>query len=116
MDATPPATGKSSTGLDENLAAAMCYVAGFITGAAFLLIERDSRFVRFHALQSTVTFLGVAVLHLVVNVVPILGVLLSVFVIFPATVVLWLILIVKAYRGERFKLPVVGDFVEQQLR
>lgn len=116
MDATPPATGKSSTGLDENLAAAMSYVAGFITGAAFLLIERDNRFVRFHALQSTVTFLGVAVLHLVVNVVPILGALLSVFVIFPATVVLWLFLIVKAYRGERFKLPVVGDFVEQQLR
>jgi uncharacterized membrane protein len=115
-DTTPSAPGKSSTGLDGNVAAAMSYVAGFITGIGFLLLEQENRFVRFHALQSTVTFLAIAALHLAVNVVPILGALLSLFVIFPATVVLWLVLIVKAYRGERFKLPVVGDFVEQQLR
>jgi uncharacterized membrane protein len=115
-DATPSATGKSSTGLDGNLAAALTYAAGFITGVVFLLIERENQFVRFHALQSTITFLGVALLHVAVNVVPILGALVSIFVIFPATVVLWLLLMIQAYRGARFKLPFIGDFAEQQLR
>lgn len=114
--ATPPAVGKSSTGLDGHVAAALTYVAGFITGVGFLLVERDSQFVRFHALQSTIAFLGIALLHVAVNVVPILGALLSLFVIFPATVVVWLLLMIQAYRGNRFKLPVIGDFVEQQLR
>src|SRR5262245_54059556 len=51
----PPAqTAKSSTGLDENIAALLSYVAGWITGLVFFLIEKDSRLVRFHAMQSLI--------------------------------------------------------------
>ena len=51
----PPAQlAKSSTGLDENLAALLSYVAGWITGLVFFLIEKDSRLVRFHAMQSLI--------------------------------------------------------------
>src|SRR6476659_5980561 len=51
----PPAqTAKSSTGLDENVAALLSYIAGWITGLVFFLIEKDSRLVRFHAMQSLI--------------------------------------------------------------
>ena len=107
---------KSSTGLDPNLAALLAYGAGFLSGIALLVIEKDSAFVRFHALQSTAAFLLIAAVCLVVNAVPVLGQLVTVFLLWPATVVLWLVLMFKAYQGERFKLPVVGEFAEQQLR
>jgi uncharacterized membrane protein len=48
--------GRSSTGLDENVAGFFCYILGFITGIVFLVVEKRSSFVRFHAMQSTITF------------------------------------------------------------
>src|SRR3954466_11630516 len=55
MSSQPPAqTAKSSTGLDENIAALLSYIAGWITGLVFFLIEKDSRLVRFHAMQSLI--------------------------------------------------------------
>src|SRR6185369_8769164 len=50
----PSAPGKSSTGLDENIAALLSYIAGWISGLVFFLIEKDSRLVRFHAMQSLI--------------------------------------------------------------
>ena len=47
---------KSSTGLDENIAGLLCYVLGWISGLVFLLLERDSNFVKFHAVQSIIVF------------------------------------------------------------
>ena len=58
MNAELSGLDKSSTGLDPNLAAALAYLLGFLTGILFLVIEKDSKFVRFHALQSTMVFLG----------------------------------------------------------
>jgi uncharacterized membrane protein len=107
---------KSSTGLEPNLAGLLAYVAGFVSGIALLVIEKHSPFVRFHALQSTAAFLLIAAVYVVVNTVPVLGQLVTVFLLWPATVVLWLVLMFKAYQGERFKLPVVGEFAERQLR
>src|SRR6185369_15280 len=53
VSSQPPAqAGKSSTGLDENLAALLSYVFGWISGLIFFLIEKESRLVRFHAMQS----------------------------------------------------------------
>src|SRR4051812_40280489 len=63
----------SSTGLDPNLAAALAYLGGALSGVAFLILERQSKFVRFHAMQSTMTFLGVLVLHLLFVSTPIIG-------------------------------------------
>jgi uncharacterized membrane protein len=53
MQNQPPVqTAKSSTGLDENIAALLSYVFGWVSGLIFFLMEKDSRLVRFHAMQS----------------------------------------------------------------
>jgi uncharacterized membrane protein len=109
----PP--GRSSTGLDENLAAALSYLLGFITGIVFLVIEKDSRFVRFHAMQSTITFLLVFVVQLALASIPFLGWLLSgPFIV--AVAILWLVLMFKALQRQAFKLPYIGAWAEQQIQ
>ena len=101
-------------GVTENLEGLFCYVLGWVTGLIFLLIEQKNAFVRFHALQSLVTFLALFILSVVIGFIPVLGILVG-LVLWPLGVVLWIVLMVKAYKGERYKLPVVGDFVEKQL-
>ena len=105
---------KTALGLDENLEGVLCYVLGFLTGIVFLILEKKSSFVRFHAMQSTVTFIGIFVLSAVLGFIPIIGWIL-IPVLYLLSLVLWLLLMYKAYVGERFKLPVVGDFAEKQV-
>jgi uncharacterized membrane protein len=112
---TATGSGGSSTGLDRNLAAALSYLLGFITGIVFLLIEKNDKFVRFHAMQSTLVFLAVMVLNVVVGVLPFVGWLLQIFVIWPLSVALWLVLLYKAFSGEKFKLPYFGDMAESKI-
>jgi uncharacterized membrane protein len=109
----PPIPEKSSTGLEVNLAAALTYLFGFITGIVFLAIEKDSKFVRFHAMQSTITFLGLFVLNMILTV-SLVAAIISLLLV-PVTFILWLILMFKAYQGEKFKLPYIGDLAEQQI-
>ena len=99
----------AGTGLPKNTAAALSYVLGWLTGIVFLLIEKDP-FVRFHAMQSIITF-G---LLTIISFVPIIGWLLSPLAMIVGFV-LWLVLIFKAYQGEEFKLPVIGDFAKKQV-
>jgi uncharacterized membrane protein len=96
--------GKSSTGMDENIAGLLCYVAGWITGLIFFLIEKDSKFVKFHAMQSIITFVAVVILCWIPFVNIIVGIL---------ALVLWILLMVKAYQGVKYKLPVIGDLAEK---
>ena len=56
---------KTSLGLDENVEALLSYILGWVTGIVFLVIEKNSKFVRFHAMQSTITFLGFTVLSFI---------------------------------------------------
>lgn len=115
MNVPPPLTEKSSTGLDANVAAALCYLAWFVTGIIFLVVEKDSKFVKFHAMQSVILFLPMAVVQMVLWSIPFLGWLLG-FFLWIASLLVWLVLMFKAFQGERFKLPVVGDLAEQQVR
>ena len=101
--------GRSSTGLDENVAGFFCYLLGFITGIVFIMVEKESRFVKFHAKQSTITFLGLFVIILLLGWIPVVGFLIWIF-----TLILWLILMVKALRGEKYILPIVGKLVEEK--
>lgn len=103
------ATTKTGTGLPKNTAAALSYVLGWLTGIVFLLIEKDP-FVRFHAMQSTIVFGILTILSFV----PVVGWILSPLVMIVGFA-LWLVLIYKAYQGEEFKLPWVGDFAKKQL-
>jgi len=96
------------TGLPRNTAAALSYVLGWLTGIIFLLIEKD-KFVRFHAMQSIVTFGLLTVLSFV----PVVGWLLSPLLMIVGFI-LWLVLIFKAYQGEEFKLPWIGEFAQKQ--
>jgi len=101
-------------GVTENLEGLFCYVLGWVTGLVFLLLEQKNAFVRFHALQSLITFLALFIISTVIGFIPVLGILVG-LVLWPLGVVLWIVLMVKAYKGERYKLPVIGDFVERQL-
>jgi uncharacterized membrane protein len=103
----------SSTGLDPNIAGLLCYLVGFITGVVFLIIEKENRFVRFHAYQSLAVFGALFVLSLAVGVIPVIGTLVRILLA-PVCLILWIVLMVKAYQGERFKLPVAGDWAEEQ--
>jgi len=104
----------SSTGLDPKLAGLLCYLLGWITGVIFLVIEKSDDSVRFHAYQSTATFGALFVLGIVVGWLPVVGPVLG-MLLGPVTLILWIVLMLKAFQGERFKLPVVGDWAEEQL-
>ena len=92
----------------------MAYALGWITGVALLLTERENRFVRFHAMQSTIVFGVLCALWFVGLSIPIIGWLISFMLIPPLSAALWVLLIVKAYRGQRFKLPFAGDIAEER--
>jgi uncharacterized membrane protein len=117
------AAEKSSTGLEANVAAALCYIQPI--GVVFLFLEQSSAFVRFHAMQSTfllaaaiVTWIAFSILSGIMIIVPILGWLFSAllwFVLAIGMLIVWVMCLVKALQGERFKLPYLGDLAEQQL-
>ncbi len=104
---------KTSMGVEENVAAVLCYVVGWITGIVFLVLEKENKFVRFHAFQSLLTFLPLSVLGWILGWIPFLGWALAGLV-WLLIVILWLILMFKAYKGEKYKLPIAGDIAEKQ--
>jgi len=109
-----PVEIKTSTGMNQNVAGLLCYLAGWITGLIFFLIEKENKFVRFHAMQSLITFGGLTVLYIVLGFIPIIGWML-VPVLGLVQLVLWILLMVKAYQGVLFKLPVIGDLAEKNI-
>ena len=132
MQNPPPATaGKSSTGLDENIAALLAYIFGWVSGLIFFLIEKDSKLVRFHGMQSILLSVSVGVLcFVVVIIMTVLGLILSQvsdvlaslvgilsmllwLVLSLGILIAWIMCLVKAYQGQFFKLPVIGNFAEK---
>ena len=107
--------GTTASGLDANLAAALAYAVGWVSGLVFLFFEENNKFVRFHAFQSVIVFGGLSLAWMVALSIPFLGWIVAFLVIPPVSAVLWLILMFKAYQGERYKLPGVGDIVEQRV-
>lgn len=101
---------KSGLGLPRNTTAALAYVLGLVTGIIVLLVEKSDDYVRYHALQSialSIVWFGGWVVLMVVPVLgwillPIWGLLMFVF---------WLVAIVKAWQGQWFRLPVIGEYV-----
>ncbi|MBX0359386.1 DUF4870 domain-containing protein [Halobacillus sp. Nhm2S1] len=106
---------KSSTGLEENTGGLLAYLLGFISGIVFLIIEKENQFIRFHAMQSVILFGFFFIFGFVVNFIPIIGLFVSLLMA-PVTLVLWIVLMVKAYQGERYHLPVTGKMAEEQLQ
>jgi len=114
---------KTGTGLKKETSAALSYVLGFVTGIIFLIIEKDP-FVRFHAMQSIAVSLAFFVLSWILGIISVfLG--LTVFLAWVGPLlsgilmiggfVLWLMLIYKAYQGEKWQVPYIGKFVERMV-
>ena len=102
-------TGNTSTGLQQNIAGLLCYVLGWITGIIFLIIEKDDKFVRFHAWQSVIVFGILTVLGIIFNWVWFLG-----YIVWAISVIAWIVLMYKAYKGEKYKVPIAGNIAEKQ--
>lgn len=105
---------KTSTGIKANVEGALCYLLWFISGLTFILIEKENKFVRFHAMQSIFTFGAVFVLLIILNLIPVIGWLISPFVMV-AGIILWVFLMIKAYRGKHYKLPMIGDMAQKSI-
>lgn len=103
---------KTSLGLDENVEAILAYAGVWVTGLIFLFIEKKNNHVRFHAMQSLITFFSLFIASSLVLVIPVLGVIISSLITFVGTV-LWFLLMYKAYNGKLFKLPYVGNLAEE---
>jgi uncharacterized membrane protein len=107
-------------GMQPNVAAGLSYVLGWVTGLVFFLVEKQNRFVRFHAMQSILFFGGLTVLNIVLNVISgfdiifisgiaaLLGYLIGL-----VGFVGWIVLLINGFQGKYFKLPIVGDYAER---
>jgi uncharacterized membrane protein len=105
-------------GLQENVAGLLCYVLGWLTGLVFLLIDKRP-FVKFHAAQSIVVFGALFILRLVFifagwsgglvgwGIIGMLSILVSLF-----TLVIWILLMIKAYQHEMFRVPIAADIAD----
>jgi|KBSSwiStaDraftv2_1062776.scaffolds.fasta_scaffold656440_2 uncharacterized membrane protein len=127
----PVQAGKSSTGLDENVAALLAYLFNWVSGLIFFLIEKDSRLVRFHAMQSilltgSAIVVGVVLyvawivitiaLAMMSDVLASLGGLvigLLIFAFWVCVLIAFILCMIKAYQKQYFKLPVIGNFAEK---
>ncbi|WKZ25479.1 MAG: hypothetical protein QY322_03780 [bacterium] len=105
--------GKTATGLNKETSGALAYVLGPITGVLFLILEKDS-FVRFHAMQSIVVFVGLFAIQAMLGITIILAILVPLVGI--VGFILWLMLIYKAWQGEEWEVPFLGKFARQILK
>jgi uncharacterized membrane protein len=105
---------KATFGLDENVASAICYLLIWITGLIFYLVEKENKMVKFHALQSLITFLPLQIIYWILSYVFWWSGITSILMILVGLImfILWIVLMIKAYQGERYKLPVVGDIAD----
>ncbi|MGI9066600.1 MAG: DUF4870 domain-containing protein [Pyrinomonadaceae bacterium] len=133
---SPPGAPKSGSGLEPNIAAALSYI--WIVGVIFYLLEKENRFIRFHAMQSILFGIANSILMVVLVIVGFvltfafgiggamvgggIGTLVS-MLIWLIWLLFWLIGIalfatlifaaVKAYQGQMFKLPIIGNMAEK---
>ena len=115
----------TSTGLAANVAGALAYVLGPITGIAFYVLEKENRFVRFHAAQSiTVSVVLIAlsialsILSAVLAFIPVLGWIAALLLSLGLGLlgfVLWLLLMWKAYNGIEWEAPIAGSFARKMV-
>jgi len=121
-----PAPVAQAGGMTENVASALCYLAGIITGIIFLVLApyNQSKIVRFHAFQSIFFSIAWIILSVAISILSAIllamssaiGILISLFhlVLGLGGLLLWLFLMWKAYNNQKFVLPIVGPLAEKQ--
>jgi uncharacterized membrane protein len=109
---------KTDLGIEVCYTAPLAYVFGWISGAALLLLERNNRYVRFHAAQSVVWFGGLSLAGAILGVLPLLSVL-AALVIGPVVLLSWILLVYRAWfdsrTSEPLRLPMVADLADRLL-
>jgi len=110
-----PDAMRSSTGLEVNIAGLLCYLIPFLSGLLFLLLEKNSRFVKFHAMQAVLTFGTLFAAYYIADLIPLIDGLIR-FLIRVSGFVLWILLMVKAYGKEWYRLPFVGEMAEKHIQ
>ena len=114
----PSSPQKTSMGLEPNLAGALSYLCGWLTGLIFYLMEKENNFVRFHAFQSILSSAAFTVIFIargIIGHIPFVGwlVLIAYPVVGIASFICWILAMIKAYQGQRFHFPIVGDIAER---
>ena len=128
MTAPHPATNTTSTGQQPNVAGALSYLLGIITGIAFLVLEKENRFVRFHAAQSIVIsgayivfWIAFSILTTVLAMIPVLGWIVGILAVIVSLglglgfFVLWLFLMWQAFQGKEWEAPIVGAYARRMM-
>jgi len=123
---SPGAEAPVAAGMTENMASALCYALGLITGIIFLVLPdyNKNRNIKFHAFQSIFMHLGIIACYFVLGIVgfmlrgiPLIGALFS-FLLWSllglGAFLLWLFMLFKTYNGEKIVLPVIGDLAQKQ--
>jgi uncharacterized membrane protein len=112
--------------MSANTAGLLCYVAGWITGIVFVVLEKKSKFVKFHAWQSIMTFGVLTVVQIILSIIGTIAWATSPFwgpwwfahvlgiIVWVITVGLWIALILLAYQGKMWKVPLAGNWAEKQ--
>ncbi len=120
----PPPPIAQAPGLTNNVASALCYLFGLITGIIFLVIApyNQSKTVRFHAFQSIFGSIAVIIISIVLAI--FIGILVTVTHIWSLVFVyrlydllifvVWLYMMYTAYTNKKIKLPIIGDLAEKQ--
>jgi uncharacterized membrane protein len=109
---------ETKLGVSENIAGLLAYILGWISGIILLVIEKENKFVRFHAAQSVVLYLGLFILDFILGLLASISYIGFIFglismLIALVSFVLWLFLMFKAYKGEMYRLPVIADYADQ---
>lgn len=120
---TQPPTGQG-TGLAPNVASLICYICMPITSIIFLIIEKENVDVRFHAWQGTAFGIGYILVIIALEILAaifgaiasVLGIIIGFFIPIVGLIafVVWIVCLIKAYQGERWRIPVVGDFAAKK--
>ncbi len=125
FSAIPNPNGPTSMGMDANVAAGLSYLFSIVGGLIFYFGEKQNRFVRFHAMQSIlfnvfwivlfiVLFTVQSFLYASVILIPLGFVFTCLTILLPlALLAVWIVLMVYAFQGKYFKLPVIGDYAEK---
>ena len=120
---TQPPTGQG-TGLAPNIASLICYICMPITSIIFLIIEKENVDVRFHAWQGTAFGIGYILVIIALEILAaifgaiasVLGIIIGFFIPIVGLIafVVWIVCLIKAYQGERWRIPIVGDFAAKK--
>lgn len=118
--APTPASNPASGGMADNTAGMLAYIT-IVPAIIFLVMEpyNKNKFVRFHAWQNIFFAIAMTVLWIglvIIGMIPIIGWLTIILwpVIGLGALVVWILLLVKANKGEKWKLPFIGDLAEKQ--